>query len=266
MSLSNYQFSFNGLTFGSGTPYIVNFIDGLMGLPPLRTQDDNRGYIDGSYSGRDFYDARTVTFDILITGDSTHNAQYYFKQWQTTIYPQTLGYPSALHLFQFQLTTESFSGDSTVTGWKLMYGRARSRASIIDPEYSFGYIKFQVEFYFPDPRYYDYQDKSITLTTPSGVITNNGSATTCPYIYIASPASSFTITDSTIVMSFSNVNTSSSLSIDLLQRTIVNGAGASQRNVMDSGSNGWLSVAAGTSANWLLSSGSMQVTWRNAYV
>ena len=69
MTVSIYQFAFNGLTFGAGTPYIVENVDGLGGTAPLRIQDDNRGYIDGSYSGRDFYDGRTVTFDLLITGD-----------------------------------------------------------------------------------------------------------------------------------------------------------------------------------------------------
>ena len=155
MTLSNYQFAFNGLTIGVGTPYTIENIDGLGGTSPLRVQDDNRGYIDGSYSGRDFYDARTVTFNILITGDGTHNAQYYYKQLQSAFAPQVLGYyvdptvsgsqPNALQLFQYQLTSD--------TGPKRMYGRSRGVTTSINPEFGFGYILAMVDFYFPDPRY-----------------------------------------------------------------------------------------------------------------
>ena len=81
MTVSVYQFSFNGLTIGAGTNYVVENIDGLGGTSPLRIQDDNRGYIDGSYSGRDFYDGRTVTFDILVLGDSSYSAQYYYNNY-----------------------------------------------------------------------------------------------------------------------------------------------------------------------------------------
>ena len=72
MTLSTYQFSFNGFTFGAGTPYIVEQVDGLMATSGIRNQDDNRGYIDGGWSGRDFYDARTVTFDFILVGDGSH--------------------------------------------------------------------------------------------------------------------------------------------------------------------------------------------------
>ena len=40
-SLNPYQFAYNGFIFGSGTPYIVENVDGLASLPPLRVQDDN---------------------------------------------------------------------------------------------------------------------------------------------------------------------------------------------------------------------------------
>ncbi len=48
-----YSFSFNGLTFGgTDSPYQILSVDGLEALPELRTQDDNRGYADGMFSGR----------------------------------------------------------------------------------------------------------------------------------------------------------------------------------------------------------------------
>lgn len=266
MTVSTYQFAFNGLTFGAGTPYIVENVDGLGGTSPLRVQDDNRGYIDGSYSGRDFYDARTVTFDILITGDGTHNAQYYYKTLQAAFAPQALGYyvdptgttPAAnqLQLFQFQLTSD--------TGPKRMYGRARGVNTLINPEFGFGYIMCQAQFFFPDPRYYD--ETATTHTGTSISVSNTGWATSCPVITIASPSSSGNITDGTTTMYFANVSTGlGALTIDLLQRVIYLG-GTPFRNLMTPASTGWLALAPNSSGTWTSTVGSMSVPYRNAYI
>ena len=49
-SLNQYQFSFNGFSFGgAGSVYQIESVDGLEGLPGIRTQDDNRGYNDGMF-------------------------------------------------------------------------------------------------------------------------------------------------------------------------------------------------------------------------
>lgn len=264
-SLSPYQFAFNGFVFGSGTPYIVEAVNGLAGTSPVRVQDDNRGYIDGSYSGRDFYDGRTVTFDLVILGDSTHSAQYYYNQLQSNLYIQQTGYypsgatPSAsqLGVFQFELTSS--------LGLKRMYGRVRAINTPIDPDFTFGFITTQVEFYFPDPRYYD--NTTITPTAGSTAsITNAGWATTCPTIYIASPSATFNIQNNAgTTMNFANVSTSSSITIDTLNRTIYQDTGTYARQTMVYSSQ-WLTIPPFGSDTWTLSSGSMQVTYRNAYV
>ena len=261
---SAYQFAFNGFLFGAGTPYVVENIDGLADLPAIRVQDDNRGYIDGSWSGRDFLDSRTVTFDFIITGDGTHNAQYYYKQLQSNLTYQQLGnYPSTitssayqLGLFQFYLTS--------ATGLQRMYGRVRAIKTTIDPDFSFGFIATQVEFYFPDPRYYD---DTATVTSGTSVTVNNtGWATTCPTIYIATPPSAtFSINDGfSNYMYFSNVNTSQTITIDLLARSIYQNS-TYARQILTVASS-WLSQPGNTSSTWSMSSGSMQVTYRNAYV
>ena len=266
MTVSAYQFAFNGLTFGAGTPYIVENVDGLGGTSPLRIQDDNRGYIDGSYSGRDFYDGRTVTFDILITGDSTYNAQYYYKTMQAAFAVQPLGYyvdptggtpaASQLQLFQYQLTSD--------TGPKRMYGRARGITLSITPEFGFGYIMCRAEFFFPDPRYYD--ETATTGTGTSITLSNTGWATSCPVITIASPSANGNITDGTTTMYFTSVTTSQTLTIDLLQRVIYTGS-TPARNLLNANTTGWLSIAPNTSSvTWTSTVGSMSVPYRNAYV
>jgi len=62
---NSYSFSFNGITFGgAGSPYQILSVDGLEGLPGIRNQDDNRGYADGMFSGRDFLGGRTISFTL----------------------------------------------------------------------------------------------------------------------------------------------------------------------------------------------------------
>ena len=264
--MSDYQVTFNGLTMGAGTPYSITNIDGLGGTSPLRVQDDNRGYIDGSYSGRDFYDARTVTIDFIVTGGGGSNAQTNYKALQNALAPQALGYyvdptggtpaASQLQLFQFQLTA--------TTGLKRMYGRSRGLKTPIDPDFTYGYIICQAEFYFPDPRYYD--NTAITLTGTTASPANAGWATSCPVITIASPSSSGTIGDGTIFMRFANITTSASLTIDLLQRVIYTGT-TPTRNCLLASSTGWLSVPANSPGYlWSSTVGSMSIVYRNAYV
>ena len=275
MTLANYQFSFNAWTFGAGTSYIVESVEGLAGSSDLRVQDEIRGYTDGSFSGRDFYDARTVTFNLLIIGDATHNAQYYYKTMQTNLAPQVLGYyPTAsagtqpagtLGLFQFQLVADSLSGDTSVTGNRRMWGRVRHVATTVDPDFAYGYIQTTVEMFFPDPRYYD--DTAKTATGTSAVsLTNNGWATTCPLITINTPSASGSITDnvSGSVMSFANVSTSFPLIIDTLTRTITQN-GVYSRNSLTT-FNYWLTIPPSTTTNWTSTIGSMTITYRNAYL
>ena len=269
LGIYQYQFTPNGsstpFVFGAATPYAVESIDG-MGSSPIRNQDDNRGYIDGNFSGRDFYDARTVTFDILIIGDDSHSAQYYYKQLQSSLYAQPLGYypdpyastqpTGTLGLFQFQL--------SAITGIQRMWGRVRDITTTIDPEFSFGYITCTVEFFFPDPRYYD--DALITSSSGTNIsLTNAGWATTCPAITIASPSASGSITDNTngYVMQFANVNTSYPLVIDTLRRTITQNS-LPARNVLTNVNN-WLCLPPNYTTTWTSTVGTMQMTYRNAY-
>jgi len=275
MTLGTYQFSFNGLTFGAGTPYVVESIDGLTSMSPLRVQDDIRGYQDGQFSGRDFYDARTVTFTILTLGDNTNNAQYYYKQLQAALAPQVLGYypdlgastqpAGTLGLFQYQLNTESLSGDSSVTGVKRLWGRVRNITTQVNPEYTFGYISSTVQFHFPDPRYYDDTVKTATGTIAVSLV-NNGWATAPTLITINSPSASGGITDNVSgwYMAFSNVNTSYPLVIDTLNRTIKQN-GVYVRNLLNT-FNYWLTIPASTTTNWSSTIGSMTISYRNAYV
>jgi hypothetical protein len=264
MTLSNYTFVFNGLTIGAGTNYLVTNVDGLGGTSPLRIQDDNRGYIDGSYTGRDFYDERTVLIDVTVLGDNSTTAQANYKTLQNAFAPQPLGYypdptgntPAAnqLKLFQFRLNGN--------TGDMQMYGRSRGLNTPVSPDFAYGYIQTKIQMSFPDPRYYS--DAGTAATGTSFTVSNAGWATSCPVITIASPSASGYITDGTTSMNFSGVS-GGALVIDLLSRVIYVG-GSANRNVMTAFSSGWLQINPNSSATWTSTVGSMSTTYRDAYV
>jgi hypothetical protein len=265
MSMTNYSVIFNGLTIGAGTNFPILNIEGLGGTSPLRIQDDNRGYLDGSYTGRDFYDERTVYIDVLVLGGTTTTAQGNYKLLQTAFAPQPLGYypdptgytpaASTLKVFQFRLNGN--------TGDKLMYGRSRGLVTPIDPDFTYGFIKTRIMMSFPDPRYYDaFQNTSLASSV---TVSNTGWATTCPNIYVLNPTGSGHITDGTTFMRFANL-TGTDLVISLLQR-VVYLQGVPTRNVLTAASNGWLDIPPNTSTRtWTSTVGSMVVQYQNAYV
>lgn len=264
MTLSNYTFVFNGLTIGTGTNYLVTNVEGLGGTSPLRIQDDNRGYIDGSYSGRDFYDERTVYLDVTVLGDNSTTAQANYKTLQEKFAPQPTGYypdptgntpvANQLKLFQFRLNGN--------TGDMQMYGRSRGLNTPISPDFAYGYIQTRIMMSFPDPRYYTDAGTSVSGSTIS--LTNSGWAISCPVLTISSPSTSGTISDGTTTMIFSGV-TGGALIVDLLSRVIYVG-GSANRNVMAGNSNGWLAIAPNTSTSWTSTIGSMSTTYRSAFI
>jgi hypothetical protein len=262
--MNNYSITFNGLTIGAGTNFPITKIEGLASTSPLRIQDDNRGYIDGSYTGRDFYDERTVYIDVTVLGDNSTTAQSNYSLLQQAFAPQVLGYyvnptgytPAAdqLKLFQFRLTAN--------TGDQQMYGRSRGLTTPVDPDFSYGYIQTRIQMTFPDPRYYP-----TTGTTVYGynfVVANNGWATSCPVITVYGPSSSGTLTDGIIFMDFANVS-GSILTVDLLSRVIYID-GVPSRNLMKASSNGWLSIPPNSYYNWVSTIGNMTTTYRDAFV
>jgi hypothetical protein len=274
MTLENYSFSFDDFVIGNGTSWVVTNVDGLGGTSPLRIQDDNRGYLDGSWSGRDFYDERTVYLDVTVLGDSTHTAQANYKTLQEKFAPQPLGYypdptglsdtANQLKLFQYRLNGN--------TGDMQMYGRSRGLQTPIDADFTYGYIRTRIMMSFPDPRYYT--DAGTTLTGTSFSVTNAGWAISCPTIFISSVSgTSGEITDGTLGsttdgkthMYFANMTAGASLDIDLLSRVIYMDY-APTRNILTAASTGWLQMNPLSTATWRSNIGSMTTVVRSAYI
>lgn len=277
MTLANYSIVYNGLTIGNGTNYPITNIEGLGGTAPLRIQDDNRGYIDGSYTGQDFYDERTVYIDVTVLGSSTTTAQQNYKTLQNAFAPQVIGYypdptgytPTVNELQPFYFRLNGNTGD------KRMYGRSRGLQTPIDADFTYGFIKTRIMMSFPDPRYYD-NVPVIPPTSTSVTLTNNGWATSCPVIYITSiTATSGEITNGTLGsttdgathMYFSGLTpgVGDDLKVDLLQRVIYYND-VPTRNIMTGLTTGWLQLEPNSTTTWRSNIGSMLIPYQSAYI
>lgn len=193
---TQYQFSFNGQVFGAGTPFPIQSVDGLESLPQIRAQDDNRGYADGMFSGRDFLSGRTVSVIFTTLANASVSAQTNFNTIQQALLPQTSG------------TTELYFKLSSAGGEQFVNSRVRALRTSVDPNYTYGYITSQVDFFCPDPNYYDSTLNTLSMTLGSGLgrvynrtynlvyltgsapfttVTNSGWATTYPTITFNGP-------------------------------------------------------------------------------
>jgi len=277
-----YSFSFKGLTFGgTGSPYQILSVDGLEALPMLRSQDDNRGYADGMFSGRDFYAGRTVTIIFNTFGAGSSSAQENYNTIQSYLLPQTSG-TTPLYFLMPPSNTE------------FLNARVRALRTVVDPDYTYGKITSQVEFFCPNPAYFSANEQTATLayTPPTGriynrvynlvygggsveittTITNNGWANSYPTITLNGPITNPVLGNTTqnAELNFSvTLSSSDELVIDLYNKLItLNGQPA--RNLLIEGT--WFWAQPGNNDFYLTGVGTLAgttqavVTWNSAYV
>ena len=283
-NLAQYSFAFNGYVFGGGNSvHQILDVSGLEALPSIRNQDDNRGYADGMFTGNDFLGGREITITILTLGGNGYSAQANYNSLQRALLPQSTG----TTIMQFQL--------SLAAGLQRVYARVRANKTLVDPDYTYGYIKSQYTFFCPDPRYYDdtLQTAALTVSNPLGriynrtynlvygsgssgantTIQNDGWATTYPTITLNGPIVNPTLGNNTtgdyVTITGSYTNTDI-IFLDLDSKFVtVNGAPA--RNLI-AGNSTWFGAVPGTNeffltgASTLAGTTAATVSWRSAYI
>jgi hypothetical protein len=283
-NLNTYSFAFNGYVFGGGdSVHQILAVDGLEALPNIRNQDDNRGYADGMFTGNDFLGGRDITITVLTLGGNGFSAQHNYNLLQAALLPQTTG--TTVMQFQMDASHEL----------QRVNARVRANRTIVDPDYTYGFIKSQFTFFCADPRYYNdtLQTASMVVGNPLGrtynrtynlvygggstalttAITNNGWATTYPTITLNGPITNPVLGNTTqgyyITLQGTYTNTDT-IVIDLDNKLITLNGGAA-RNLVSGGSN-WFSAPPGTSQFYLTGTGTLAgttaatVTWRSAYI
>lgn len=279
-----YSFAFRNQVFGgAGSPYQILSVDGLESLPSIRNQDDNRGYHDGMFTGRDFLSGRSISIIFNTFGDSNGSAQTNYNTIQSILLPQTSGTTPLYFKFPNSPTSEQF-----------VNARVRGLRTTVDANYTYGYITSQVEFFCPDPNYYNnnlqtanmlisaalgrtynrtfnytYGGGSSSVTT---TIQNIGWATTYPTITIQGPITNPIIGNTTSgnLLNFTGTYSAlDTLEIDLYNQLItLNGAPA--RNLLISGT--WFDAPPGNSNFFFTGTGTLAgttqatVSWYSAYI
>jgi hypothetical protein len=279
-----YSFAFKNQVFGgAGSPYQILSVDGLESLPSIRNQDDNRGYHDGMFTGRDFLSGRTISIIFNTFGDANGSAQTNYNTIQSILLPQTQGTTPLFFKFPNIPTSEQF-----------VDARVRGLRTTVDPNYTYGYITSQVEFFCPDPNYYNSNlqtanmlisaalgrtyNKTFNYTYGGGsssvttTIQNIGWATTYPTITIQGPITNPIIGNTTTgnILNFTGTYSAlDTLEIDLYNQLItLNGNPA--RNLLISGT--WFDAPPGNSNFFFTGSGTLAgttqatVSWYSAYI
>lgn len=279
-----YSFSFNGQTFGgAGSPYQILSVDGLESLPAIRNQDDNRGYADGMFSGRDFYGGRMISVIFNTFAGNGYSAQQNFNTIQSVLLPQTSGTTPLYFLLPPNQT-------------QFINARVRALNTTVDPNYTYGYITAQVQFFCPNPLYYNNNEQTATMAylPPTGrtynriynlvydpstteittTVTNNGWANTYPTITLNGPITNPVVGNNTqnAFLQFSGTYTASDLLVIDLYNKLVTLNGLPARNLLVNGS--WFSASPGNNEYYLTGDyGSTEinvtkavVTWNSAYV
>jgi hypothetical protein len=284
MPLANYSFQFGSFVFGgAGSVYQITSVDGLESLPDIRNQDDNRGYNDGMFTGRDFLGGRTLTFEIMTFAGGGNSAHTNFNLLQSALVPQSSG-----------TQTLSFQMSPSDSPYQFS-ARVRGRLTTVDPEYTYGFIRSQYTFFCPDPRYYSDTATTASLTpTPalgrtydrtynlvygggsiatSTTITNIGNWITYPVITITGPVTNPTIGNITTGQYMAvnyNVTNTDTLVIDLDNKLITLN-GTSARNLV-AGNSQWFGAPPGvsnftfTGTNYLIGTTTATVVYRSAWV
>jgi hypothetical protein len=280
---NSYSFSFNGQTFGgAGSPYQILSVDGLEGLPGIRNQDDNRGFNDGMFSGRDFLGGRTISIVFQTFGSGATSAQTNFNSIQAKLLPQTSGTTPLYFILP-------------PSGEQFINARVRALRTTVDPNYTYGMITSQVEFFCPDPDYFDNTLQTASLVLggslgrtynrtynlvynsgaglPSATVTNNGWATAYPTITFNGPITNAIVGNSTqgLYLFFNATFTNTdSVVVDLYNKLVtLNGNPA--RNLL-LGTSNWFDAPPGVNEFYFSGSGTLAgttggtVTWRNAYI
>lgn len=280
-----YSFAFNGQVFGgAGSPYQILSVDGLESLPGIRSQDDNRGYADGMFSGRDFLAGRTISIIFNTFASGIYSAQQNYNTIQRVLLPQTSGTTPLYFKFPNSPTSEQFAN-----------ARVRALHTTVDPNYTYGYITSQVDFFCPDPNYYNNNLQTATMAylPPTGrtynriynliydpasnaiktTVNNIGWATTYPTITLYGPIVDPTIANETTGNSLvfnCSLSSTDVLEIDLYNKLItLNGSPA--RNLLASGT--WFGAPPGESifdlsapSGYVVGETSATITWYSAYI
>lgn len=282
---AGFQWDFNGLLLGDGTPYNIIQVEGLDAMPAIQQADVDRGRDTGQFQSVYYVGGREITITLEVQDTSA-------AAFRTDM--DNLGLAFA------PVPTVEMPMYYTLPGMaqasRLVWVRPIDRPNVIDQNYLFNKAKVQLRVWATDPRSYDSNLQSAIATLPAGNggatwpwtwpvswgsssgsglvnVTNSGNFETRPVIVINGPVDNPTITNNTTGLSLSfliSLINTDTLTIDFLNKTVILNGTASRRNTMSSAPN-WWNLPPGTSvfayrANTVQVGSTATIYWQSAWM
>lgn len=191
-ALEDFQFSFNGLTFGAGTPYAVLKLEGIS-LPDVRNGDVNWPRDHGQAEGLDLLGGQDMLFDLWVKTDGTS-----LQHAQEVLAKATAVRPSEEIPLWFKLPNLNIM---------CRIARPRLRKGTVDTDYAAANIwQPELLFHATDPRLYEQgAETSIALgalaggkVTPGTHSFTNGNTEMRPILILTGKLLNPSITNETI--------------------------------------------------------------------
>ena len=266
MALNNWEYLYNGLTFGGATKYGIVAVEGLASPPDIR---DDVGTIPGRHGGWSFLD-RYATRVVTITGDLNDNATF-----ETSLDALKKAFVAQTAPLPLSFKRPGMAGSGTMR----VNCKPTKMHLPIDFNYQLGYSTWVVELLCDDPFIYDDVATVTTITGATGgtaVINNIGNVPSFPdNIRLTGP---FTAPIWRIDADAVNILTMSGSfagslyeDIDMDLRTIIPSYGGSNyASVVQASSLWWPLPVGSTTVRFTCTGGSgatkADITWRSAWV
>lgn len=183
-----YHYEFRELLMGSGTPFIVEKVEGLFDLPALEHNDFVRNDSHGSFLGRSIMRPREIDMEFYITGTRRDGVEARRRQVIRTFIPTDED-----HKFVFSRPGESV---------KFVWARVDRRSIPSTYELASGVGEGAVVLLAADPRIYSLDLKSRQFTVADGassgqaIVINEGDYYTPPVIRLQGQMTNPVITNS----------------------------------------------------------------------
>lgn len=222
---ADYQYEYRGLLFGSMTPFVVERIQGLLGMPEVETEDEERQDADGFHpDSNPQYGGREIDVDLYVVSEDPTIMETRLDAMRAT--------------FRKTNTFEPFVFQRPGVGKRRIYVRTLRRAIDSNYEVAHGLGEAKLVLDAADPLIYSNDEFSQQFNIPSTagnaqvVVNNAGTEPTFPVITLDGAIDTpvlQSVTDENRTVQINLVtNAGDKLVVDFLTRSItLNGADVS---------------------------------------
>jgi hypothetical protein len=156
--VSDYQYEFRDFVFGSKTSFTTETVEGFLGLPDIRSNDQDRQDDHGFHAGVDLLSGRRIIFEIIINGTPGVDTEQKLRQVNTAFQSSKNS-----GIVEYPLYAQR-PGRAKV----FVRCRARRCSFLSSYEVAHGLARGAVELFGSDPRIYEDVLRTASMTITQG--------------------------------------------------------------------------------------------------